>query len=1124
MNKKFSTLLAGIMLASAFSVGAQTIQDKYEAGKSYLLGNATDGYLSIVSDPENANYGQLKVVPASAITDLATTNAALWTVSFDEGALGAAPKFTYVNKATGLILSVSKEDIGESSVKVGGTYSQWLNAPVTEGIAATGYALRSYYEANKVLYLAVSGGDVVVKDIAADATIPADALEVTPWLAKNLTLTADDLNTRFWTIDEKKDFGLSFDKDVTAGRENLFTASQLKAVASTNGYVKIQAVDKTVELDGLTTDAQKQAYIVVDTAYHVGTESVGQLIKLTYASLNEQGVGDWTAENNTTRLRGSYDFMFTYNPNEDELYIQSRAYVKKSTNPTNVDPATGVCTYWNTTNAQVADAYIRLALLSEIRELTFASQGSETAAYTNDDDVYGQNTTIKLGYAANIYQPTTLADGLYIIKRHATGRPAGIDGSYYVANLNGSQGWVAEPVNQDFDHMPAAQWYVKQSGSSATSPISIVNREFEDKVYGGGTYNQLFKAGNYYFFGNTAVLNGDTLEFIPVSKESKADKYLGYKHVTADEASVETYTFDYLHGLALDKGLNTPADKDSIVRVDETGEKAQFILVPVVEDDSYGVQTKTEDTGIANLVRNVYYIKAYDSSKWGGKDRYLVYDYDLKKYVMSEQYVQPFFLKENNCIEGDTETHYYALVEANLKYNFFDNLGNQLDPIVTDGDVLTGYEYVRGTLTQVTYSWSTYDYASNKVSVDDNTLDLTQGSLDDKFYGYQEIRTSAFAVEKDDSPLYRRFNGVVPGTNNAEANYGTEANAPLQLKFFRYNNDAEFLAENVKASNAYRDELKDNSISFLGVNNEYQFNESDSLSYTFYVDTAYVRNNTRMPQYMLAIRPQFVEGDTIWCQDPNHKTHADSLNCYHTKIYPSFTRAMYLFNAQDSIDNKNLDYQGKSAYGAQGYTRLAFIEAIHANDTLYILKDNSLKNDEIDFRNADLFANKIALGNNMHKNVVFQFRLIDDSNLRFLIESETEENGSYVKNSKLTKEHIAPSRGGWIKIQNGVPVIANFNSFSEAIAQAEIFDVTNEIEFAPTANEDIAVEEGVSVIAGNGAVTIQGAAGKTVVITNILGKAVANTVLTSDNQTIAVPAGVVAVAVEGEEAVKAIVK
>ena len=76
---------------------------------------------------------------------------------------------------------------------------------------------------------------------------------------------------------------------------------------------------------------------------------------------------------------------------------------------------------------------------------------------------------------------------------------------------------------------------------------------------------------------------------------------------------------------------------------------------------------------------------------------------------------------------------------------------------------------------------------------------------------------------------------------------------------------------------------------------------------------------------------------------------------------------------------------------------------------------------------------------------------------------------------------------------------------------------------APTANEGVEVSE-VAVIAGEGQVTIANAAGKKVVVSNILGQVVANTVLTSDNAVIAAPQGVVVVAVEGEEAVKAIVK
>ena len=76
---------------------------------------------------------------------------------------------------------------------------------------------------------------------------------------------------------------------------------------------------------------------------------------------------------------------------------------------------------------------------------------------------------------------------------------------------------------------------------------------------------------------------------------------------------------------------------------------------------------------------------------------------------------------------------------------------------------------------------------------------------------------------------------------------------------------------------------------------------------------------------------------------------------------------------------------------------------------------------------------------------------------------------------------------------------------------------------APTANEGIEVSE-IKVIAGNGQITIMGAAGKQVVVSNILGKVVASQTITTDNATIAVPAGIVAVAVEGEAAVKAIVK
>ena len=75
---------------------------------------------------------------------------------------------------------------------------------------------------------------------------------------------------------------------------------------------------------------------------------------------------------------------------------------------------------------------------------------------------------------------------------------------------------------------------------------------------------------------------------------------------------------------------------------------------------------------------------------------------------------------------------------------------------------------------------------------------------------------------------------------------------------------------------------------------------------------------------------------------------------------------------------------------------------------------------------------------------------------------------------------------------------------------------------APTANESINAA-GVQVFGGQGVVTVQGAAGKVITVANVLGQTLANQVAASDNVTIAVPAGIVVVAVDGD-ATKVVVK
>ena len=1273
MNKKFSTLMASLMLASAFSVAsAQDYAKEYENGKYYLLGNSTNGYISVESEA-GENYGKLSV-QNPATWNLESTREALWKVTVTKGNDGVAPKYSFVNVATGMTLSVPTP--GESTTAdaiISGQFMEWLNGGANSFTDNSAKPLYSYIDSKTVVYFTVSGTTLTVKKQAYNSVDWTNntILNVQPYEAAVVDLSADDLNKELITnntVTSDSFFNLTFDQDVTEdAAKNLFAGVDLVAEQL---YYPSTGTDGEQLVSGKADDANfkisdyirvhvkdTKNYLVVDTALHTGSEADRQLPKFAYADPATSTVGDPINGNNLGRHSKAFNFKFAYEPTNDRVLIKVQEYPTRVNGWNNTpvlvenggEDGNDAYTYWPTTTTYkvkksdgtyesvsttsakrfVDDAYVRLVTLSSVRELTVASGKADglnndvdtkyNSEWSNPDNLtYGMLTTVKIGEGLMSYVPTTIdKSGLYLIQfvKNANNDEAA-EGNYYVANLGGAFGYAEQAKNQDYQHIPAAQWYVEKQGTISSAPITITNREFFDNENGvdklGPDYQyQLFAVDgeeDTYFFRSNGAFSNDTVKFIPVKDVKDAKQ--GYKYVDEKTSTVETYVFNYLHGLAASSevGLNTPIAKDSLVRVDETGETIAFRLVPVVVDDSYGKQFDEKKQGIANLIRNAYYIKAYDEIKFAedNRDRYLTYDTKSKKYVMSTT-PTAYFLKENNCV-GDV--HYYALVEANLfqvnskigtgktvndvtipalssvkgidkfypaslagktagsddaevkayeelynkdgvgaNFYFYDKNGKfivtdasenvplyayyankdnkniiELQLVKSDESPVK-YYYLNGDAADKKYEvvsgvdYGTTDYASARVSVDDNTLDLTKAALSDKWE--KEIRVSAFAVVENDAPLYRRFNGVAPET------YGDASNAPLNLKFYRYNNDQEYLFENYSSENSYRDGINDKSISFLGVNNAMQFEETATRSYTMFVDTAYVRNNTRMPQYLIAVKPEVVEGDTLLCDASTHqhKTPEEALACEHSIIRPSFVRAMYLFNAQDSIDAKNYDYQGKAAYGAKDYTRLAFKDAVHAMDTLYILNPGVTTEQLIEdnFKNEDLFADKIALDNNKHKNVVFQFRLLDEKDNRFLIESEAEKDGAAVLNKDLDHVCVAPTAGGWVKVQNGVPVIARYQDFNEASAQADVFDVNDEIKYDATANDEIAVE-GVSVVAGDGQITIMGAAGKNVTITNILGKVVASQVIASDNATIAVPAGIVAVAVEGEAAVKAIVK
>ena len=1172
MNKKISTLLAGVMLASAFSVNAAM-----ENGKSYLLKSGSS-YLSAETDKTSADYGKL-VYGSLNTSDLNEVVAGTWKVSTKT--TSGAVVYTFVNKVTGMTLAVdptlaktATNGLSGDVTLGSGTVSEWA-------FDASNH-MYSYFKSDSIVFFDNTGAlnKGKIADLSAALAVTEDVIS-TP-----IPISADDLNTLMWSVDSKDNyFALNMDPEVSKGKANHLTATGLQAVSAGSGYVQLKAKDKKAD--------DKQLYVVVDTAYYEGTETSGQLLKYTYDVLN--------ADN---RLTGSYKFKFTYNVKEDKLYVQVAEVADKlvkASGQTDEQFAKDIKdnnnSYWSNQGKTVTtrfDKYIYMAKLDGTNVLTLNTNETDGGTPT----FASQNITVKTSADYSSLTLTTIPSGVYLIQYKAGGSyNTEKVGSYVFANLAGYFGWAAQARNQEFKHMPAAQWVVEKKGTSSIAPISITNREFSDDSY-KTSYQipsdmQLFAVEGsanevFYFNGNQK----DTVSFIKVDEDLVKDAKLGYKYVSENEAKVQTYLFNYLHGLALDKYLNVPSGKDSIVRVDETGAKASFRLQVVVKDDKYGYGD--------GLVRNVYRIT-------DGKGRYLTYDGTTKKYMM-KTYPTDYFLKENNDIEGK---EYYTLVEANLlntsmtqaqaqawypewckgmavadamtieeQYTpeggsatyvtvggtsylaypgssdivavaMYDKDGQRLVDDNSKVDYYT-YQNVNGKIALKKVGAAQYasrNYASVKVSVDDNTLDLTRGSLDDKFYSNQEIRTSAFAVAMDDSPLYRRFNNAALGEN---VNDG-----PDSLTFVES-------VRNEYLMDEWNPNLTTETVDYAGIWNK----DKAEGKLAFRIDTAWLNRGLGniKPQYLISVARDDQEGvETVPCTeagphvDANGNITTDPSKCVHAQHgRAGFAYGKYLVNFSDSAQ-AFIDREAKvnpymfttNSSANSSYTRVGFVKAIHAGDSLFVLTNGFENVEPAKLDTATIIANykKAKLENfivdlvgDKHKNVTWSFRYINPDKAgavteegaenAFLFESNVygEKDQNYRTVNGDADRAIAPTyAAAWLKMHNGCLVLTDINSqFSSAKTNGDgalIFNVAQkDEEDMVTSNDNINNVEGVSVVAGNGTVTIQGAAGKSVVISNILGKVVAETVLTSDNATITVPAGIVAVAVDGEEAVKVVVK
>ena len=1016
------------------------------------------------------------------------------------------------------------------------------------------YSLNSYITSNRVATLIYDGGMIKVAVIDADKISELDSKQVKFFLqeAYPVDLTAKQFNTILNTQKETESVKMTFVKDYNNTEVvNPFSTNELNAIdaeidaddpnctSTTSTTCKLAGKHNFVYLYKTEADATKN-YLRVDTAYANGFGTKF----LTFAFESKFGVNkNSTDPVDENIIPNQYKFRLNYCPTDDSLSIQvmSALYKQKEngipwSDETKWNDASEYRTTSWTDNADknhpsdLADHQTNWVKLQDLELST------ESRIITVGEAPI--NTHISFGYgdcAEVASEYTSVADGVYFIK-NAKGQ--------YLAHPIYNNGEVAPlfvTVNadeQNVEHMPAYQWvvlkdYNETSGTKKFSPVTLTNREFAD-TYAGIQLRQADGAKYMYVSGNningTYIVSTDSLEFVAVSAASVKDPYLGYKKLTKEELAVNKYTFNYWHPYADDKFIAQSA-KDSTLTVLEGGDAFRIDTVSVNSVYNYKYQTvdipygydpakakwsngNERIPGLAQLIRTVY-VMSKDGKAWriNAENKFNVSEYvnDQQNVMVNSTLpstlnptIPAFFLKENNQIG---EKCYHALVAADLQIVGPDEYSYELSD--KDATLKAGV--------------SDYDAAAT----------LKKQLLN-------ETRTSAFYIAPDETPLYRRFNSTLEGQ---------AGDAVDTLRFYeKYRN--EYLM--IEANKNFMVE----HIDFLGIDAQ----DKAQGGLAFIVDTAWVNRGfgNIKPQYLISIDRhdyQGVAGEPCTEAGPHidesgHITD-DPYECVHAhKAVPGFKRGKFLINFHRFANNDVM--VNEDDYKWAEYDRAGFKEAIVYNDTLYVLRDEfkNLKNEEIDLAkiasaeveaqrayskkngNLDGFLSyKYELAGDQHKYATWSMRFVD----REKAKNEVEEDRAFLIESmnafynEVESQWIAPTYAAWLKMQNGCLVLSDefTSAFDEVVTggdDALIFNVEHVCgDKVAVDNENIAVE-GVSVVAGNGQVTIMGAAGKNVTITNILGKVIASQVIASDNATIAVPAGIVAVAVEGEAAVKAIVK
>ena len=1103
MNKRFSTLLAAVLVAGGVSASAQTkavdaddILANAKSGDYVTLNDGDNDFLRVVLNSDDEKTNALTTYPGMKSLDGATIKnafSAMWEVSIIEPTSAAGiPTYKFVNKLTQQSLAVDLVTNGKNGVSTTEVeLDEYGNDEWAFNSALGLYAVKGdstfYIKKNGriAVLAAVEGG--VREAIEAAST---DAFVITPTSITDkpsVDLTPANFNLLAGATG-KLYFANGKDvKNPSTDPENILTAYAWEARSATN--VDSLTNKKFYLLrKGQVSKTGNPYMLMTDTLYYGITETDAQrLNKLVVDTLhskpkwNASGANTLGGQKGYWVNRGTADkpewdvhrpsaaavFTGKYYFAEDSLVLNAayQALVTGSATPVHGQErisATAYASGLGQLALKVLDGN-KIVLTPAVVALS-----DETTAKNNDYILPLIQTKMDDPEDGRV----TVSDNLYKIKNVENGK-------YFAVAINYADSvarWTE--VDEDFqslDHMPAYQWVVLQNRKGQkTSKVTITNREYPKNTQSIQLMED--EDGKMYFNNGTDDIY---VAFEEVAAAAKSDTLLGYRNFDKDSLKVVTYTFNHFSPYDASHFIGVMADDDSTLTVKDY--ESSFRLVQPVKDGKavdavqYGYKV-TKDVaeripGLKNLYRNTYKAVVRDGSANNGKS--IFRNEDGKFAVDETAAAMDFYFKENNCDNGK---HYYALIA----------LSND----------------------------------TTKAGVAENTKKAVL-----KAEEMANINTSVFAIEMFDAPLYRRFNTELEGVKDGK-------DIALNLNFKEFYRGEYLMDEN-------NENFQDEVVDYLGI-----WTKDKATGLSFHVDTAWVNRGLGYikPQYLISVDRKVVDAIAA---EPCHLDH-EHLNgitewtCPHaTQAKAGYTVAKFLVNFQDSAKAEKARgvKDAKNPYLFGKYYRAGFEKAMHIGDSLIFLVNgfenmdvNKLDTAEIVKAYTAAKINKtyikdLAAINDNHQTYTWSFRYIkpedaatatEEKEVPFLIES-------------MAKEAIQPTTAAWLKSQDGCLVLSEEGESTFANAKtggdnALIFNIEmgSEGDMA-TDNETIATSE-VIVIAGNGNVQITGAQGKKVVISNILGQTVANTVIASDNAVIAAPQGVVVVAVEGEEAVKAIVK